>query len=107
MYILNHSCKVEDSIIHEFINWVNEYYGQKESEQEELTDYRYSQLCAPVEDDGSKTIIIQAFIEQLNTPFDLYLQEQQSEFQSALFQRFEGKALSFLTLMKVLRRNEQ
>lgn len=107
MYILNHSCKVEQNIREAFIDWLNAYYGETDKEGVALHDYRYSQLCAPQEDDGTIVMIIQLFLEEINTDCEAYLQSQQLAFQSALFQKFNGKALSFLTLMKVLNKNEK
>lgn len=107
MYILNHSCKVEQNIRAAFIDWLNEYYGETNSEGEAVHDYRYSQLCAPQEDDGTLVMIIQLFLEEIDTDCEAYLQSQQLAFQSALFQKFNGKALSFLTLMKVFDKNEK
>ena len=99
MFILNHSCKVEQRIKVSFIEWLTDYFKAFENEG---NDYRYSQLLAPVEDDGTDVVIIQVFVEKIEGAWDLFLQEQQENFQSASYQKFGGDVLSFLTLMKVL-----
>ena len=106
MYILNHSCKVERPVLNAFIRWINEYYGEKDKNGNHLHDYRYSKLCAPLEDDDSVIIIIQVFIDEIREVLDLYLTEQQEIFQTRVYQAFQNRVLSFLTLMEVLRKHD-
>ena len=101
MYILNHSCKVEQKVKTAFIEWLNHYFGDYENDD---NDFRYSQLLAPTEDDGTDVIIIQLFVDKVDGAWDLFLQEHQEKFQKSLFEQFNTQVLSFLTLMKVLKK---
>lgn len=99
MYILNHSCKVDQKVKSEFTAWLITYFDEYQTDE---ADYRFSQLLAPSDDDGTDVIIIQLFVEKVDGAWDLFLQDHQEKFQAALFEKFNEKVLSFLTLMKVL-----
>lgn len=104
MYIINHSCRTEPLFLQQLLDWIPEYFGRVAAPHG--NDYRVSRLLAPSSVEGGEIVIVQLFVDSKPEDPTTLLDTYQDQFQAALFERFSGNVLAFLTLMDLLEKDE-
>lgn len=100
MYIINHSCRTEPAFLNELLDWIPEYFGRENTLYG--NDFRTCKLLAPSTVESGEIVIVQLFVDEDPEQPDELLTTYQEQFQAALFERFNGNVLAFLTLMDLL-----